>query len=90
MVVTNLRIPNDEYREIKEAAANHRMSVNEYIRRSLVSVINQEMLGTPKKKSKKRTKKRHFLLELAELAKMPNKPMGPLSEEDQIIYGLKK
>lgn len=41
-----------------------------------------------KKRKKKVSTKKDPIWNWAKLAKMPNKPMGELSEDDKIIYGI--
>jgi len=89
IVVTNLRIPVHYWQEVKVRASENGVSVNEFINQTLTASLVEQTLGKTKKDRRKRVKKNIFEA-LAELSKLPCKPMGELSEEDQIIYGLKQ
>ncbi len=86
MVVTNLRMPQSEYLQIKSIAGELGMSVNEYMSFCAKDMTKRRMMmrkDMPKRKIRKET-----IFEAFErIAKMPNKPMG-LSEEDEAIYSI--
>ncbi len=86
MVVTNLRLPADEYQQMRIIAAEKGISVNQYIRDSLEKIGLYQQLGIAPDKKKKTTRKKLSIWDLPKLAKLKDAPMG-LSEEDQIIYG---
>ncbi len=80
MVVTNLRLPYSDWLQVKTAAAEEGMSVNEYINDAVRFVTKANMFLGDKTKDDP-------IWDLPKLAKMKNKPMGHLSAEDRIIYG---
>ena len=81
MVVTNLRMEQPDWLQIKAVAGEMGMSVNKYINRLIRKVMTREELGVVED-----VKKSTIWEELPKLAKMKNKPMG-MSEDDEIIYG---
>lgn len=83
-IVTNLRIDEEDWIQIKILAAESNMSVNEYVNWILNISISKASLGFPPK-----PKKSIYDL-LAKLAKKKTKPgfKGKLSEDDKIIYEL--
>ncbi len=84
MVVTNLRLPEDEYLTLKALASEEKLSFNEYVRKSLVGMPVVTQFG----KSKSKKPKKDIYQALLELAKKgcEGEGMG-LSGEDEIIYG---
>lgn len=79
MVVSNLRITRTDWLQLKVFAAEEGMSVNEYINFMIQDYAKRKQF--PKKISKNRS-----IWDLSKLAKMPNEPLGELSEDDKIIY----
>lgn len=79
-VVTNLRIDKEDWLQVKTAAAELGMSVNQYVN-FLIRDLTQkrQLLGLEKPEKS--------LKNLAKLASVKNKPVGDLSKEDKIIYG---
>lgn len=78
-IVTNLRIDEADWLQVKTKAAELGMSVNEYINYLIRDLSTKLELAVPEKDS--------FLLKLSEISKkFKPKPMG-LSEIDKIIYG---
>ena len=88
MIVTNLRMKEENWLQVKSVAADMGMSVNEYLNYITQNETSKAMFRKPVKKLRK-TKKSIFdaLLTLAN-DKSPNKPMGS-SDEDDIIYDIK-
>ena len=86
MVITNLRVPEHLWMQVKTAASASGLSVNKYISNVVDASITRQMLGKPlvsfEKKSKKRT-----IWDLVKLARMKNEPEFA-SEEDKVIYGI--
>lgn len=81
MVVTNLRIPEEDYLQVKAVAAESGLSVNEYIKKMISHYSKQIMLNYSP------MEKKPSIWDLPEIAKkIKNKPMG-WSKEDEIIYG---
>lgn len=79
-VVTNLRIDETDWFQIKAEAGELGMSVNQYINYLLRDLSLKRMLN-PKKEAAP-------IWKLGDLAKkVQSHPMGPLSDEDEIIYG---
>lgn len=88
MVVTNLRINEHDWNQIRAVAAEMGLSANKYVERLIKESTIQRELGLPKQIKAIKKKEKNFLLELHKLAKkVEHKPMGA-SEEDKIIYGL--
>ena len=90
MVVTNLRIPQENWLQVKATAAAEGKSVNEYINTLIVDSSRQTFFGFPKVyKPIKKSKKRDPYSALLELATKPYTP-HPLeaSEDDKAIYGI--
>jgi len=77
MIVTNLRVPREDWNQLRAIAAERGMSANEYITHVLKNVVTK-----PKKIVKR---KRMSIWDLPKLAKNA-KPMGELSEDDKLIY----
>ncbi len=84
MVTTNVRMPVVDWLQVKAMAADMGMSINEYLNTIAYADITERTLGI---KQKKVVSKMHVLEEIERIARLPNKPMGELSEEDKIIYG---
>ena len=86
MVVTNLRMPQSEYLQIKSIAGELGMSV-ERIHEFLCERYDQKTHDDAKRYAKKKIRKETIFEAFERIAKMPNKPMG-LSEEDEAIYSI--
>lgn len=84
IIVSNIRMPLENWLEVKAAAGAANMSVNEYFNYlANMNVVRKTVgLGDIPNKSKKRV----TIWDLSKLARKKNTPMG-LSEEDEIIYG---
>lgn len=79
-IVTNLRIDENDWLQVKTVAAELGMSVNEYINYLVRDLSTKLELTAPEEGS--------ALLKLSEISKkFKPKPMGELSEIDKIIYG---
>lgn len=84
-IVTNLRIDENDWLQVKAMAAELGMSVNEYIN-FLIRDLSTKLELT--KFEIKPPKKGSPLLKLSEISKkFKPEPMGELSEDDKIIYG---
>ena len=82
MVVTNLRMEQPDWLQIKAMAGELGMSVNKYINYLIAKVTTREELGVIKD-----TKKASIWEELPKIAlKSKGRPMG-LNKDDEIIYG---
>lgn len=80
-IVTNLRIDENDWLQVKTVAAEFGMSVNEYINYLIRDLSTKLELTIPSKNPP--------LLKLSEISKkIKPKPMGELSDDDKIIYGL--
>lgn len=80
-VITNLRIDEYDWIQVKSMAAEAGMSVNEYINEIIkIDSSRRELAIRPKDKVKKLS-----VWDLPKLARIKDKPMG-LSAEDEIIY----
>ena len=82
VIVTNLRIKKQDWLQVKTAAAELGMSVNQYVnflirdltqKRQFMSDISADKSGG--------------LSDLLKLAKDKNKAVGKLSKEDKLVYG---
>lgn len=83
-VVTNLRIDQDEWLQLKTMAGELGMSVNEYIIQLVKTVSTKIELALDKNESNQESLS---VWNLPNLSKIKDKPMG-LSKEDKLIYGL--
>ena len=81
VVVTNLRLPYDEWVAIKTVAAEAGMSVNEFVRVMMKGLSNAKSLTSGWLKPKKGLS----LWDLPKLATGESKPLG-ISSEDELIY----
>lgn len=79
MVVTNLRMEQPDWLQIKAMAGETGMSVNKYINNLIRKLSTLEMVGMTEEK-------KMTIWDLPKLANKKNKPMG-MSKEDEIIYG---
>lgn len=80
-VITNLRIDQYDWIQVRSMAAEAGMSVNEYINEIIkIDSSRRELAIQPKSKRKKLS-----IWDLPKLAQMKDRPMG-LSAEDEIIY----
>lgn len=86
MVVTNLRMPEVDWLQMKSMAAERGMSVNAYVRAVIDDFSNKDMLAVKGRMDRARAP----IWKLPELARGSNKDKGKyeLSEDDKIIYGL--
>lgn len=87
-IVTNLRIPENDWFRVKAEAANLGVSVNTYMKQLIDAATIQQMI--PDRRTGKKSKKSHYqpLWDIIEkISKIPNKPMDA-SEDDKIIYGI--
>lgn len=82
VIVSNVRLPEDEWLQLKAAAASMGKSVNEYIRYLSRTETIKNITGIKKIDSKARG---YEALEKFINRKIKGKPMGA-SEEDKIIY----
>lgn len=80
-IVTNLRIDQNDWLQIKAEAGELGMSVNEYVNYLLRDLSARRNLN-PKKESA-------LFWRLGQLSKkFEPQPLGELSDDDKIIYGL--
>ncbi len=78
MVVTNLRVPSEEWNQLKAVAAEQGMRGNEYINYLMRSVV---VIPIGRKKKGVRMN----VWEMPKLAKKAKKP-AELSDDDKLIY----
>lgn len=84
--MTNLRIPRDDWLQIKTLAAASGMSVNQYIINLIQSIsVKRELALDEKAVLEAKRGKKYSIWNLPKLAKAKHKPMG-LSDLDKIIY----
>lgn len=80
-IVTNLRIDENDWLQLKSEAGEIGMSVNEYVNFLLRDLSIRRSLN-PKKEDA-------LFWRLGELSrKFKPEPLGELSEDDKIIYGI--
>ncbi|KKQ77623.1 MAG: hypothetical protein US99_C0037G0003 [Candidatus Daviesbacteria bacterium GW2011_GWF2_38_6] len=86
-IVTNLRIDENDWLQVKTVAAELGMSVNEYINYLLQNIVPKAQFGYPKKSKIRKRKSIYDLLPV--LLQGKHKKEGfELSEDDKIIYGV--
>lgn len=83
-VVSNIRLPEDEWLEAKSAAASLGLSFNQYIRQSLRTETVKSITGIKKVTSKATG---YEALDKLIKTKFKRRPMGA-SENDKIIYDI--
>lgn len=83
-IVTNLRIDENDWFQVKAKAAEAGLSVNEYITRVIKTTSTKIELALDYREFKE---EKYSIWNLPKLAKIQDEPMG-ISEEDKIIYGL--
>lgn len=87
IVVTNLRIKEPDWLQVKVAASEVGVSVNEYINQLIKKFMLTSELGVPAKSVKAADKRRAPIWDIGNLMKgIKREPMG-LSSEDIEIYG---
>ncbi len=88
MVVSNIRMPEDEWIQVKLMATEKRISMNEYIRQALEKVGRWEMLGfSSRDKTKSEQKAKLSLSDLGRIGRSAkNRKNLELSNDDKIIY----
>lgn len=84
-IVTNLRIDEADWLQIKAEAAELGVSVNEYLNAIIRKTSARLELALEKQTPLREN--RYSIWNLPNLAKIKSKPMG-LSKEDKIIYEL--
>lgn len=87
IVTTNLRLPREDWLQVKTDAAEDGISFNEYIKNMIWECGTGRSLGVrhqPQKRNKSQ-KPKLTIWDLPKLAKIKDKPMG-MSKEDKIIY----
>lgn len=85
-IVTNLRIDENDWLQVKTVAAELGMSVNEYINYLIQNTVSKAQFGYPKKTRIQR-KSIYDLLPVL-LRSKHKKESFELSEDDKIIYGV--
>ncbi|KKS98212.1 MAG: hypothetical protein UV73_C0003G0154 [Candidatus Gottesmanbacteria bacterium GW2011_GWA2_43_14] len=83
-IVTNLRIPEDEWLQVRSTAASQGISVNEYISRLIRTENVKSILG--KREIKSPPRGYEALIEFAK-SKTMGKGLGA-SPDDMVIYGI--
>ena len=89
IIVTNLRIPENLWLQVKTNAYSLGLSANEYIKELIHESTRKEFFAYKEKKTTHRSKKVRLYEPLWRLLEKPykRKPMGA-SEDDKIIYGI--
>lgn len=86
-IVTNLRIDENDWLQVKTVAAEFGMSINEYINYLLQNTLSKAQFGYPKKSKIRKRKSIYDLLPALLKGRRKDKGLG-LSEDDKIIYGI--
>lgn len=89
-MVSNIRMPEEDWLQVKAAASDLGMSINEYLNQIAFDFVKMKFFGYKEPvKRKNNIKKSKSFKELIEFAKTPykNKPMG-WSSDDEAIYGI--
>ncbi|OGH17392.1 MAG: hypothetical protein A3C22_01280 [Candidatus Levybacteria bacterium RIFCSPHIGHO2_02_FULL_37_10] len=86
-IVTNLRVDENDWLQIKTMAAEMGMSVNEYVNYLIKDLSLRRELFTDKKIAKKKARELAPIWKLGEIAKrVKSSPLGELSSDDKLIY----
>lgn len=85
-IVTNLRIDETDWLQIKAVAAELGISANQYLIELIESFSLKQELALDEEDLIPRKEKKYSIWNLADLASITDKPMG-ISKEDKIIYG---
>lgn len=88
IITTNIRVPEEDWVELKSLASRMGMSSNEYVKRAIRITKNRDNLLSNdqiKRKKKNGYEALDKFIKAARNAK--GKPMGA-SEDDKIIYGI--
>lgn len=90
MIVTNLRIEENNWIQVKTIAVELGMSVNEYVNHLLQNTVSKAQFGYPKKTKTKNRKSFYDLLSsMGKVSSKDYKTGGhELSNDDKIIYGV--
>lgn len=87
MVVSNIRMPQSEYRQLKSLAASAGVSINEYIRTTIKSTAMKKIMAVDQKLKTDRID--GFYKDMLELANsVPNIKVHDVTDEDAVIYGI--
>lgn len=86
-IVTNLRIDEADWLQVKAVAAELDMSVNEYINDVLQNIVSKAQFGYPKKSATTIRKSIYDLMPTLLKKEHKDKGLG-LSADDKIIYGI--
>ncbi len=85
IVITNLRVPEADWLQVKAIAAEQGISVNEYIN----ELIQMAPIAMPSKNRKKKTKKISVydaLIKVSQMPKIKTIPDDDFSDDDRAIY----
>lgn len=86
-IVTNLRVDENDWLQIKTMAAEMGMSVNEYVNYLIKDLSLKREFFTDKKNAKRKVKKLAPIWKLGEITKkVKSSPLGELSSDDKLIY----
>lgn len=86
-IVTNLRIDEQDWLQVKVVAAELKMSLNEYLNLITKNAISKAQFGYPRETKTGKGKSIYDLLSDLSGKKYPKKTFE-LSEDDKVIYGL--
>lgn len=86
-VTTNLRLPREDWLDLKSMAGESGVSLNEFINELVQFSAKAKIMGVTIRQQFIKSKKRDPIWDLPNIHKRVKiKPMG-LSSEDEIIYG---
>ena len=86
-IVTNLRIDEQDWLQLKSTAAEEGMSVNEYLNLITQNAVSKARFGYPKQSGTKKKRRIYDLLTTLS-GKKYHKKTFEVSEDDKLIYGL--
>lgn len=78
-VITNIRLPKQDWLQVKTTAAELGMSINEYVNFLIRDRSQARELNAP-------TKKVRSIWDLPSIAKESKEDVFPLSADDELIY----
>ena len=87
-MTTNLRVPGSLLDQVRVLAAEEGKSINTFIKEVVEErAAQKQLIGKKSMEESSSGGKLVGMRQIYKLALIKDKPMGPLSKEDQIIYG---
>lgn len=87
-IVTNLRIDENDWIQVKTLASELGLSVNEYISNLLQNTVSKAQFGFPKKLKTEKKSFYDLLSSMEKSSKDSKTEKLELSDDDKIIYGV--